>query len=527
MYFKNNLYIRIVTTVLLLLSVFVLYLTDLYACTSVVVGKKASKNGAVLFGHNEDDSGRRVVNAWNVPRKTYAQGSVVHLQGGAVIPQADVTWAMTWFQVPGLPFSDYYANEWGVNVASDACPSRENNPEITDGGIGFMLRRIVAERAKSAREGVEIAGRLLDEFGYVSSGRTLVICDPNEAWVLAIVAGKHWIAQRVPDDKAIVLPNVYIIREVDFSDNENFIFSEHDIREYAIKKGWYNPSTDSKFDFAYVFMDKEAQGDKFAHRGYDTRQWRGQQLLTGKSVTVSEAREKGLPFCVKPNRKIGIEDIQKILRDHYEGTQYGPASDIVVSLASSDQREKALPSKVLINPNFTTERTICTPTTQFSTIAVLRNDVPPILGHVLWFCMGRPDCGVYVPLYVNAVKFTLEFHSMPGITNPDKAFEFHFKEPDDTYLYNDKKYFWIFNDLENLTDRFYPVAIDTVQNAWTTFEQKVLKLQESVENMVQNFIARDPQKAKLYLEDHARSLTSETMIKAAELTKKLKSDFYR
>ncbi|MCD6115575.1 C69 family dipeptidase, partial [bacterium] len=205
----NKFYFVNAVAVLLFVLISLLFVSNLSACTTVVAGKKSTKNGAVLFGHNEDDSGRRVVNIWNVPRKQYKHGSVVHLRGGADIPQSDVTWALTWFQVPGLPFSDYYANEWGVNVASDACPSREDDPKITDGGIGFMLRRIVAERAKSAREGVEIAGKLLDKFGYVSSGRTLVICDPSEAWILAIVAGKHWVAQRVPDDKAIVLPNVY------------------------------------------------------------------------------------------------------------------------------------------------------------------------------------------------------------------------------------------------------------------------------------------------------------------------------
>ena len=514
-------------SILLFILISLLFVLNLSACTTVVAGKKATKNGAVLFGHNEDDSGRRVVNIWNVPRKQYKHGSVVHLRGGADIPQADVTWALTWFQVPGLPFSDYYANEWGVNVASDACPSREDDPEITDGGIGFMLRRIVAERAKSAREGVEIAGKLLDKLGYVSSGRTLVICDPSEAWILAIVAGKHWVAQRVPDDKAIVLPNVYIIRDVDFNDNQNFIFSKHDIRKYAIKRGWYNPVSDKKFDFAYIFMNKNAQGSRFAERGYDTRQWRGQQLLTGKSVSIAEARVSGLPFFVTPNRKIGVADIQNILRDHYEGTQYGPASEIVMSSSSSDEKERALPSKVLINPNFTTERTICTPSTQFSTVAELREDLPPVLGHMLWFCMGRPDCGVYVPIYLSAVKFSSEFQNMPGITNAERAFEFHFNEPDGTYIYNREKYFWIFNDLENLTDMFYPEAVDSVQVTWSTFEQKIIKIHESVENTVISLMAKDFQKAKLYLEDYSRSLLHETELKAVELTNKIKTDFYR
>ena len=35
----------------------------LWACSSIVAGKKTTVNGAVFFGHNEDDYGQRVVNA--------------------------------------------------------------------------------------------------------------------------------------------------------------------------------------------------------------------------------------------------------------------------------------------------------------------------------------------------------------------------------------------------------------------------------------------------------------------------------
>jgi len=203
-----------------------------FACFSIIVGKKASKDGAVLFGHNEDDGGKRVVNAWLVPRMQHSETECITLVHGGLVPQVKETWSYLWFQMNGLSFSDYYMNEWGVTIASDACESREDKPELTDGGIGYYLRRIVAERAKSAREGVRIAGDLLDHFGYASSGRTLVICDPHEGWILSMVAGKHWVAQRVPDDAVVVLPNVFIIREVDFSNKKDFIVSRSDIREY-------------------------------------------------------------------------------------------------------------------------------------------------------------------------------------------------------------------------------------------------------------------------------------------------------
>ena len=67
------------------------------------------------------------------------------LRNGGSLGQVEQTWAYIWSEMPGMSFSDSYVNEWGVTVASDNCPSREDKPELTDGGIGYMLRRLVAE----------------------------------------------------------------------------------------------------------------------------------------------------------------------------------------------------------------------------------------------------------------------------------------------------------------------------------------------------------------------------------------------
>ena len=146
---------------------------------------------------------------------------------------------------------DYHDNEWGVAVTSDNCPSREDKPELTDGGIGYMLRRLVAQRARSAREGVLLAGRLVERFGYVDSGRTYVIGDPNEAWLCCVVNGKHWLAQRVPDGHVAMVANTYSIRQVSLDDKANVLACK-DIVEYAEARGWYDPQRDGAFDFAAV-----------------------------------------------------------------------------------------------------------------------------------------------------------------------------------------------------------------------------------------------------------------------------------
>ncbi len=202
-------------------------------CFSIVVGKKASTDGYVIMAHNEDDTPPQIVHHLKVPRKRHARGEKVTLRNGGRLDQVAQTWGYIWSEMPGMLFSDSYINEWGVGVTSDNCPSREDRAEITDGGIGYMLRRLVAERAKTARQGVLLAGKLVERFGYIDSGRTYIICDPQEGWLFCVVNGKHWLAQRVADDKIAMVANTYTVRQVDLSDTDNILASD-DIIEYMI-----------------------------------------------------------------------------------------------------------------------------------------------------------------------------------------------------------------------------------------------------------------------------------------------------
>ena len=211
-------------------------------CFAVVVGKKASSDGSILVGHNEQNRGRRIVNYRYVPRLKFPPGIKIKLKNGGTLEEVPQTFAFIWQENPGVEFGDSYFNEWGVVIVSDACPSREDSyeelvkrGEIRDGGIGYLLRRLVAQRARTAREGVKIAGELIERFGYTSMGRTYVIADPNEAWILAVVRGRHWIAERCPDDGVVLLPNLYIIGQE--ADLRIQIMSSHHLAWWTMPVG--------------------------------------------------------------------------------------------------------------------------------------------------------------------------------------------------------------------------------------------------------------------------------------------------
>ncbi|GHV46897.1 hypothetical protein FACS1894204_09450 [Synergistales bacterium] len=80
---------------------------------------------------------------------------------------------------------DFYVNGYGVVICSDNCsPSREDRPDLTEGGVGYGIRRVTAERAKSAYNAVEVAAELMDRYGYIDSGRSYHFADKDEIWVI-------------------------------------------------------------------------------------------------------------------------------------------------------------------------------------------------------------------------------------------------------------------------------------------------------------------------------------------------------
>jgi dipeptidase len=344
-------------------------------CFTVLVGKKASADGTVMIGHNEDDRGDIIVNLRKIPPRDYGEPQKINLGKGGNLETDGRTNGFLWIEATTQEFADSFVNEHGVVITSDSCPSKETEDELTDGGIGYMLRRIVAEKAKSAREGIEIAGDLIEKYGYRSSGRTYAILDKDEAWMLAVIRGKHWFAQRVPDDEVAVIPNYYTIRQFSQNDPDHFMGSS-DIVEYARTNGWYDEPKDGPFDFKKAFA-RPSRRDLVSN-GNTLRHWRGLNRLGGREWEIGD----DFPFSSKPGKKVTVETLMSILRDHYEGTEFD----------ATDGSKTG-------SPNRTKFRTICTASTINSFVVSLGRNRPEPISVSIWLALGKPDTTVFIPLY--------------------------------------------------------------------------------------------------------------------------------
>ena len=226
------------------------------ACFTVIVGKKVSSTGEILVGHNEDNEMRIITSQYWVDPAVHEDGELIEFEPAAAkIPQVKKTLGFWWSQTlapTGYSFSDGFVNEKGVVVVSNNCNQTiEKGEKINEGGIGYGIRRLIAERAVSARDGVNLAIGLVKKYGYFQEGRTYTIADANEAWQLVLLCGSRYVARKVQDDEIAFLANAINITNIDLKDTANVIASP-DLIENAIKKGTYKPKDPKNFSATLI-----------------------------------------------------------------------------------------------------------------------------------------------------------------------------------------------------------------------------------------------------------------------------------
>lgn len=456
----------------------------LWACYAVIVGREASADGSVLVGHNEQNGGRRILNFRRIPRRNFSEGAVVQLRRGGRLEQVPETWSFLWSENPGLEFSDAYVNEWGVAIASDSCRTREDDydalvarNEIREGGIGYMLRRLVVERAKTARDGVRVAGGLVERFGYVHSGRTYVIADAREAWLFAAVQGRRWVACRVPDDRVVILPNIHIIGEVGLSDTANFMGAP-DLVDYAVKRGWYDPGSGEKFNFRKVYGVRPIDQP-------DPRRLRGRQLAMGRDEP--EPSNDVLSFGVEPQSKMTVAAVLEILRD-----TGGP-----------------LP--------------LCNTRTQEGSIFQLSADMPAAIGCIYWRTTAAPYTSLLTPWYLGVTSAPADY-SRPATLEQVVSLDHHFEPPVGAFDTDQALAWWKFKRLQDVVCEDFGNRIAGVLAAQAAFERKLFESQPMVKRKALELWQTDRDAARAYLTRYCAEVADRACREADRMTAELTRD---
>ena len=436
-------------------------------CFTIIVGKNASVDGSVFVAHNEDDPGELIVDLHKVPRDSFY--NKIKINDTTFIKSNNQN-SYLWIEVPGQNFADGFMNEFGVTICSNQALSKEKD-EV--GIIGYFLRKTLAIEARSAREAVKIAGKLIEKYGYSYSGRDYTIADPNEAWIIEIVKGKHWIAKRLPDDEIAIVPNYYTITEVNLLDTANYLGSS-DLIDYAIKRDWNNPQNFQNFNFRIAYGNPETINSELNI----ARKWVCLNYFSKQKYDFNA----NFPFSFKPKSKVGLKDLMYILKNHYEGTKFETG-----------------PGYMKGNPHKNDLMRICSEMNLYSFVIQLRNWLPNDIGYVLWFAPRRPCIQPFIPLYFGITAFPSSFEK-ESYKNAESD---HFKKDQDFKKSFPNQASLVFYDYAEMIDKNYGLKINNIKKYKDSIQKILFNNQTVFEQNVLEVYKKDKEKARSLLTEYS------------------------
>jgi len=414
-------------------------------CTGVYVGKNFTADGSVLLGQLGDENSSHWIEV--IPHRTWEPDAVLsvgadkeaNFPGVRIeIPQVAETHkyvTVRYSEYKGFlpPLENGGLNEFGVSVVDVWSPSRKELEEMTpkeQKGLSYSDEaRVAMERAKTAREAVEIIGGLIDQYGHATYGGNVhLVADAEEGWIIEEFAGGQglWAAKRLgPDDVLVIRPGHIGEFPLDYKDNPNYMGSDH-LVSFAIEKGWYDPAEGRPFNVSEAY-ELDWNTEKSGHQ---------------RRVSSVIQAEKSL-LDIAP--KITIHDVFRILRDRKflnRGTKYGQ-------------------------------------------VAQLRSDMPKELA-VLWIAIGPPEASVFIPFYFGVAGVPLEYNEHRYLTKGE-ALRMELpreRQGQETTAYAYRIYDRLFMLVDEHYDEFHPEVIETFR----AFEEKLFSQQGDVEAIASQLI---------------------------------------
>ncbi|MBN1633710.1 MAG: C69 family dipeptidase, partial [Ignavibacteria bacterium] len=426
---KQLLLISIVIISLFLIQDFV------YACTNLLVTKGASKDGATMISYTAD-SHTLYGELYHWPAADYPPGTMLKIyewdtgEYKGEIPQV----AHTYNVIGNM-------NEHQLAIGETTYGGREELHSPTGIMDYGSLMYIALQRAKTAREAIEVIADLMEKYGYCSEGESLSISDPNEVWIMEIIGkgpdkkGAVWVAMQIPDGYICGHANQSRIQTFPLNDKENCLY-EKDVIKLAREKGWFN-GKDEEFSFSDTYNPVDFGGARFC----EARVWAmfnrvkkgfGEQYL---DYAMGKNLKNRMPLWIKPDEKISLYEAMELMRDHYENTPMDMNNDIGGGPYKVPIRWRPMTWKINKDDSVTYlhERATSTQQTGFSFVTQSRSWLPDPVGGIFWFGVDDTYTTVYTPMYSCITEKPSNFAAGNG----------------SMMVFSDSAAFWIFNQVSN------------------------------------------------------------------------------
>ena len=459
--------------------------SDLLGCTNYLVSRGASVDGSTMITYSAD-SHDLYGELYFTPARDHLEGSMLKIfewDTGKYLGEIRQV-AHTYSVVGNM-------NEHQVSIGETTYGGRSGlgDPKaILDYG---SLMYIGLQRARTAREAIEVIGDLMAEYGYYSSGESFSVADPNEVWIMEIIGkgpenkGAVWVARRVPDGYVCAHANQARIRQFPLNDPQNCLYAE-DVISFARKMKYFD-GKDEEFSFA----DTYAPPDFGALRFCEARVWSffrkvAPSMEFSLDYVMGDPTAKKLPLWIKPEKKLSVHDVMEAMRDHFEGTPLDMTKGVGAGPYESPYRWRPLTWKV-DGKEYCNERAVSTQQTGFSFVAQARASLPDPIGGVLWFGVDDTDCTVYVPMYCGIRQVPHSFAVGTGSFG-----EFTWESA-----------FWVFNFVANTTYPRYKEMIEDVKIVQRQLEGEFLARQSQVEEEALALHGVSPERAREFLTEYS------------------------
>ena len=478
------------------------------ACTNILVTKGASADGSCLVSYAAD-SHQLYGELYFHPAADWEKGSMLDIYEWDTgkylgqIPQVRHTW-----QTVGN------MNEHQLIIAETTYGGR---PELYD-STGVMdygsLIYVALQRAKTAREAIEVIVDLANTYGYCSSGESFSIADKDEVWVMDLIGkgmkmvkGKNvnkgivWVARRVPDGYICAHANQSRISTFPLKDKKNCMYAP-DVISFAREMGYYE-GPDEEFSFCDAYNPLNFGG----MRGCEARAWAAFNILCdGRFVFEDEEgnlvehdayeyidyamgydKSKRFPLFVKPSEKISVKDLADVMRDHYEGTPMDMTQDIGAGGNALPYRWRPMDFEYE-GKTYTNERAIATQQTGFWFVGQSRSWLPDMIGGIIWFGTDDAATSYLTPIYTNVTEVPECFAEGNG----------------SMVEYSPTSAFWMCNRVANACYRMYNVMAPTVRAKIDAFENAQAEAVKEVDlKAMEQFAAGDSEQVKKILTDYS------------------------
>lgn len=499
------------------------------SCTSIMVGKNASADGSVITSHTCDSWYRTWMNM--VPSKDWKEGDSVSIFDGRMHTQSpsDSTKMYLKGKIPQVKHTFRFLdsaypclNEKQVAMGETTISGRDTlqNPN----GMFKIeeLQRIALQRASSAREAIKIMGDLVKQYGYGDAGECLTVADKEEVWIFEVFGegkdkiGGVWAAQRIPDDEIAVSANISRISKIDKKDKKNFMFSDN-IFDVAKQLGLWDGK--EEFCFWKVFSGGNYFGEK---KNYSVREHYIMSYLA-PSLNLSDTVEE-LPLSVKPDKKVSVEEVIKLLGSYYEGTNLNLSGRNLIPNPKHKDKDGNIvenePDSIVSpfsNPWMRPDeinmyyakgdsamkniRTVSVSWCAYSTVIQLRNWLDDDIGGVAWICLDNPGESPRFPVFCGVTELPQMLKICGQHSERDDAALWHYRKA---------------NRLATVRWGNYRKLLEPARDYFTTKGQRELSY---VENTYKLLKQEDTNKAKDMLNGYVADFFGATIIKWDELTR--------